>query len=223
MSRLAALLLITIGLSARPQVGTPNATFHSVSYVEVLPSAKAAAMTALRAYQTANRKQDGFVRVELYEQAGRAGHWIYIESWRDQDSFDKRSAAIQKQLVEALQPIRISNIDQRPYKNLTLAASGKTSRDAVYVITHIDASPGPNLPEMMQKLADDSRKDEGNLRFDILLHTMRANHLTIIEAWRDRKALDSHAAAAHTKAYREQFGPIAGSPLDERVFEQIPL
>jgi quinol monooxygenase YgiN len=189
----------------------------------VLPSAKAAAIAALKAYQSVSRNQDGFVRIEAFEQSGRPGHFLYIESWKDQDAFDKRSTASQKQLTEAFQPIRLSNIDQRPYKNLTLATPGRTSRDTVYVITHIDASPGPQLPAMMQKLADDSRKDDGNLRFDILLHTMRANHLTIIEGWRDRKALDAHAAAAHTKDYREQFGPIAGSPLDERIFEAVPL
>jgi quinol monooxygenase YgiN len=222
MRGLAALLLITtIGLAASPQVGTPSAAFHSVSYVEVAPSGKTAAVAALKAYQSANRTQDGFVRIEAFEQTGRPGHLVYIESWRDQEAFDKRST--QKQLVDALQPIRFSNIDQRPYKNLSLAAPGRTARDTVYVITHVDATPSPQLPTMLQKFAEDSRRDDGNLRFDVILHTMRANHLTVIEAWRNRKALDDHAAAAHTKEFREAFGPMAGSPLDERVFEALEL
>jgi quinol monooxygenase YgiN len=91
----------------------------------------------------------------------------------------------------------------------------------VYVITHVDVSPNPQVPVLLQRMAEESRKDEGNLRFDVLQHTMRANHFTVIEAWRDRKALDAHVAAAHTKQYREELGPMLGSPLDERLVERV--
>ena len=32
---------------------------------------------------------------------------------------------------------------------------------------------------------------------------MRANHFTVVEAWQNQKALDDHAAAAHTRQYRD--------------------
>ena len=85
----------------------------------------------------------------------------------------------------------------------------------------MDASPTPQLPALLQRLAEDSRLDPGNLRFDIMQHTMRANHFTIVEAWRDQKALDDHAASAHMRQYRDAYGPMAGSPLDERVFTAV--
>ena len=72
---------------------------------------------------------------------------------------------------------------------------------------------------MLAKLAQASRQEPGNLRFDVLQHTMRANHFTVIETWRDQAALDAHVTAAHTKQYRDEVLPLTGSPLDERVFK----
>jgi len=48
---------------------------------------------------------------------------------------------------------------------------------------------------------------------------MRANHFTVIEGWQNDRALDAHAAAAHTRQYREALGPLTGSPLDERTYK----
>ena len=216
-----SLLILLFLVPQTPVDSLPAVAFHAVSYVEVNPSAKAAAVTALKGYHAASRMQEGFVRFEAFEQVGRPGHFVFIETWRDQAAFDGRSAAIQKQLTDALQPLRLSDIDRRPYKTTTVAPIGKTTRDTVYVINHVDASPQPQLPMLLQRLADDSRRDDGNLRFDIIQHTQRANHYTVIEAWRDRKAADAHAIAPHTKQYREEFAPMAGSPVDERLFERV--
>ena len=69
--------------------------------------------------------------------------------------------------------------------------------------------------------ATESRKEPGNLRFDVLQHTMRGNHFTVVETWRDQKAFDDHLAAAHTKQYRDEVQPLTGSPLDERVYKAV--
>jgi hypothetical protein len=33
--------------------------------------------------------------------------------------------------------------------------------------------------------------------------------------------LDAHAAAAHTRQYRDELQPMTGSPLDERVYKVV--
>jgi quinol monooxygenase YgiN len=119
--------------------------------------------------------------------------------------------------------VRISDIDRRPYKTMNIAPGGAVTRDAVFVITHVDASPTPQLPALLQRLVEESRRDRGNLRFDIVQHTMRANHFTIVEAWQNRKALEAHAASSHMRQYRDAYGPMAGSPLDERIYEAVAL
>ena len=74
---------------------------------------------------------------------------------------------------------------------------------------------------MLKTLAEASRREADNLRFDVLQHTMRANHFQIFETWKDRKALDAHSAAAHTRKYRDDVQRFLGSPLDERLFKSI--
>ena len=76
-------------------------------------------------------------------------------------------------------------------------------------------------PDLVRKHAEASRKEAGNLRFDVLQHTMRANHFTVVEAWASRRAFEAHAAAAHTKQYREAMQPVTGSPIDERVYRSV--
>ena len=119
--------------------------------------------------------------------------------------------------------MRLSDYDQRPYKTLSLGAAhnGGSSRN-MFVVTHVDiGGQGANAADLLRKLAEASRKEEGNLRFDVLQHAMRANHFTVIEEWQTTKAIETHAAAAHTKEYRNSLGLIAGSPLDERLYNVV--
>jgi len=201
-----------------------DSTFYAVSYVEVIASASAQtrAINSLKQYREASRKQDGWVRTEFFEQVGRPGHFAIVEAWRDQQAFDARGAADQKRLVDALQPIRVSDYDQRPYKTLTVGSrppppNGRT----VAVVSHVDVTPNAQVPVILRRLADASRKEKGNIRFDVMQHTMRANHFTVIEIWQSPKAFDAHVSAAHTKQYRDEIQPMTGSPLDERVYKAI--
>ena len=205
--------------SDAPAPATTDTTYYAVSYVETTASSTAAAVTALKRYRDGSRGQDGFVRAEFFEQIGRPGHFAVIETWRDQKNFDGRDGSAQKRLIDALEPIRVSGYDQRPYKTLSVGATPPpTGGQVVYVISHVDVTPNPQVPVLLRQLAEASRQEPGNLRFDVLLHTMRGNHFTVIEAWRNQQALDAHMAAAHTKQYRDTLQPLTGSPLDERVF-----
>jgi quinol monooxygenase YgiN len=221
---LSTVLTSGLGLQVQPDVSADK-TFYAVSYVETRADSAKAAADALRRYRDASRTLAGFVRIELFEQIGRPGHFTIVETWRDQQAFDTRDAAIQKQLLGALQSIRISDYDQRPYKTLT-TGKGSASPDAqaVYVISHVDIAPnsqGPPPGPLLTTLAETSRKEPGNLKFDVLQHTMRGNHYTVVEGWRNQQALDAHVAAAHTRQYRDALQPMTGSPLDERAYKAI--
>jgi quinol monooxygenase YgiN len=74
---------------------------------------------------------------------------------------------------------------------------------------------------LLQQLAEASRQEAGNLRFDVLQHAMRGNHFTVVEQWRTGDTLDAHVAAPHTRAYRDALQPLTGSPLDERVYAPV--
>jgi quinol monooxygenase YgiN len=208
--------------SQTPPDAPADSTYFAVSYVETTAASASAGAAALKQYRDASRAHNGFVRAEFFEQLGRPGHFAIVETWRDQKTFEARDAAVQKQLLAALDPIRISGYDQRPYKAV-IVGSGQppTGRQVVYVVSHVDVAPNPQVPVLLRQLAEASRKEAGNLRFDVLQHTMRANHFTVIEAWRNQQALDAHVAAAHTKQYRDTLQPLTGSPLDERTFRAV--
>jgi len=217
-----AVLIPSVLFGQTPAGVPPDTVFYAVSYVETMAPATKAARAAFAQYRDASRKQDGLARVEFFEQIGRPGHFAVIETWRDQKAFDARDVAAQKQFLGALQPIRVSDYDQRPYKTLTVApGAASTGRQAVYVIAHVDVSPSPQVPPLLRRLAEASRQETGNLRFDVVQHTMRANHFTVIEGWQSQQALDSHVAAAHTRQYRDELQPMTGSPLDERVYTSV--
>jgi quinol monooxygenase YgiN len=216
-------VIVSASVALVAQTAPPAAadgTAYTVSYVEVTASSEKQAVDALKQYRDACRKLSGNLRVELFDQVGRPGHFAIIEAWRDQKALDSR-AATQKQLLSALDPIRVSGFDERPYKTLLVGSAPAPSSRAVSIVSHVDVSPDPRVADMLKRLAEASRKEEGNVRFEVVQHTMRANHFTVVETWRDRKAFDSHVAAAHTKQYRDELQPLTGSPLDERVYTAI--
>lgn len=217
----SALLLVAM---PRQQASTAADTrFYAVSYVEAMASSSGKAIALLKQYRDTSAKQDGFVSIELFEQLGRPGHFALFEVWRDQKAFDARDAGVQQRLRDALQPMRVSDYDQRPYKAISVddRRGGRPAASQVIVLSHVDVAPNPQVAVILKDLAETSRKEAGNVRFDVVQHTMRANHFTVVEVWRDQKALDAHVAAAHTKHYRDTLQPMTGSPLDERVYKSI--
>jgi quinol monooxygenase YgiN len=222
VTRLAFLVGLAALTSTLGAQAPADPTVHAVAYVEVQASSVSAGARALKAYRDASRQQDGFVRVDVFEQLGRPGHFAIVEVWRNQQAFDAHVASAQKPLLDALQTIRASGYDQRPYKTVTVGpAPAAVDGRAVSVVSHVDVNQDPKVPVMLRQLAETSRKEPGNLRFDVVQHTMRANHFTVVETWRNREALDAHVAAAHTRQYRDDVQPMTGSPLDERVYRGV--
>jgi len=221
MQRLLPLLISTVLLGAQTP---PDSTAYSVAYVDIAPASRTAAITAIKQYRDASRKDEGFQRIEFFEQAGRPAHFCIIETWTNNQDLDKHAASANaKGFRTKIDSMRLSDYDQRPYKTLSLSTAPKdgSSRRA-FVITHVDiGGQGTNAADILRKLSAASRQEEGNLRFDVLQHAMRANHFTVIEEWQTTKAIETHAAATHTKEYRNSLAPIAGSPLDERLYRVV--
>ena len=46
---------------------------------------------------------------------------------------------------------------------------------------------------------------------------MGAIYFTVIEEWQTAKTIETHAAATHTKEYRNSLGPMAGSPVAQPI------
>jgi quinol monooxygenase YgiN len=212
----AVLMMSSLGHAQAPAAPPDTGDRFAVAYVETRADSAAAGRAALNRYRDAVSRQAGCLSVELFEQAGRRGRFAVLEHWRDAATFDARAAESKQELLEALRPIRISDYDERPYKALTLDA--RAAGGGVAVISHVDVAPNTRAPELLRRLAEASRGEQGNVRFVVVQHLQRGNHFTVVEHWQSEAALDAHAAAAHTREYRDALQPLTGSPLDERVY-----
>ena len=225
LSALALALTILVGIVTAIGAQAPaDGAVFAVAYVEVTPDARVTMINALTRYRDVSSKDDGYGGFDLVEQTGRRGHFAVVEKWRDQATFDAHAkTAHLKAFQDALAPIRLSGYDQRPYKTLTVApVKGTADTQAIVVVTHVDVGGPPGeAPNLLRQLAETSRQEAGCLRFDVVQHTMRANHFTVVEVWSNQRAQEAHAAAPHTKQYRDKLQPMTGSPLDERLYRSI--
>ena len=220
--RLLPLLISTILLGA--QAPSEGAVAYSVAYVDIASASRTEAITAIKQYKDASRKDNGFQQIEFFEQAGRPAHFCIVETWADNKAIDAHAASLSvRDFRTKIDSMRLSDYDQRPYKALSMGtAHDDGSSRTTFVITHVDiGGQGTNAADLLRQLAETSRKEEGNLRFDVLQHALRANHFTVIEEWQTAKTVEKHANATHTKEYRNLLAPIAGGPLDERLYKLV--
>jgi len=222
---LAAAVVLSIGPAPLVAQAPADAGIYAVSYVDVMPSGRTAMITALKRYRDVSSKETGYVRFDLLEQVGWSGHFMIIETWKDQGAFDAHvKAAGRARFQSALAPIRVSGYDERPYKSLNVGA-GNADAKGIHVVSHVDIGGGDPAAQaagaaILAQLANASRKERGLLRFDVLQHAMRANHFTIHEAWETQAAFDAHAAM-HTGDFRDRIQPLLGGPVDDRLFRSI--
>lgn len=94
-----------------------------------------------------------------------------------------------------------------------------TQDNAVYVVSYIDVAPAARgvAASLLRQFANASRKDEGNMRFDILQRTAPSNQFAIVAVWKDQSAYEAHLTAAHSKEFREKIKPNLISAIDDRV------
>jgi quinol monooxygenase YgiN len=215
-------------IAAAALVQTAHAQSNALyvaTYVEVMPSAAASGAALLRQYRDASAKEDGNLRADVLQEVDRANRFVIVEAWRDKAAFDAHAqSAGTAKFHEQLTPIADAPYDERITSEL-YATQGKGERraDAVFVVTHVDVIP-PGKDDCMAALkamSTDTANDVGNVSYEVLQQTNRGNHFTVVEAWADRKALDGHAQAAHTRAFRQKLSPVAGALYDERIYTAL--
>ena len=195
---------------------------YSVTYVDVLPTARAEGLTALATYRDAARQEPGNLRCEVLGRAGQPHQFVVLEVWQDQAALETHGkSANATQLRDKIDPIRAAPIDARVHTGVSVGplAPGPAG-DAVYVVTHVDVIP-PRKDDglaALQALADAARGEPGNVRFEVVQQASRPNHFTVVEIWKDARAAEAHVMTEATRRFRDALGPMSGALYDERVF-----
>lgn len=202
----------------------PSGPYYIVTYFNVAPKSVRKAAALLRSFAAASRKEDGNTELTVLHELNRPGHFAIVEAWKDKAASEAHQGAM-KALGDKLQPIVTAPFSARPFVAVDVAAPKADANlaSAIWVLTHIDVFPAhkDEVADMVKQLVTDSRKDAGEQRFDALVWDGHANHFHLIEAWADRKSLDAHATADHTKAFRAKLVPSEGGLYDERLYEEV--
>jgi quinol monooxygenase YgiN len=98
----------------------------------------------------------------------------------------------------------------------TPAAAAPTG--PVYVVTYFEValSADRKTVGLLRQFAAATRKEDGNAELTVLHEIARPGRFAIVEAWRDKAALDAHAAAM--KALGDKLQPSFAAPFDARTF-----
>ena len=93
------------------------------------------------------------------------------------------------------------------------------------VITYIEVMPSSadTAVGILRRGAAASRKETGNLRYEILQHAERRGELAILEAWSDAKALAAHDDGATAKVLRGELNPLRIGYYDGRLETAIDI
>lgn len=204
-----------------------DAVGYNIKYIEVLPGAQAQAGAILKRYGEASRKEDGNLRFDVLKRVDRPNHFAIVEAWKTAKAAEAHGAgAAAKDARAKLEPILASAYDERPSNALSVgdvgAGQGARGR-AVFVVTHVDVNSAKKDDggAILKKLADESRKEKSNLRYEVITQTNRTKHFTIVEIWKSEAALEEHEGAKHTVQARNALFPMSGSLFDQRLYKPL--
>jgi quinol monooxygenase YgiN len=222
MLRLFALAGVIMTALSSSQALAQEATFYTVTYVEVGPILAKTGAAALQAYRNAARK-DG-ASLDVFQRIDRQNQFVVAGAWPDQKAYEAHVAGEQsKKLNDKLSSMLAAPTDTRQHNTLSVSPA-KAGKDPIVVITHVDVIPPEkdNGANALEQLADSSRRHSGNLLFDVWRQTTRPNHFTLVEFWANRGAFDVHQMQKETREFRMKLGPMSGALYDERLYKALP-
>lgn len=90
--------------------------------------------------------------------------------------------------------------------------------DTAYIVTYFETNfaDKDKARTLLRALATASAKENGNLRFEVLQRIGHPDQFSVLEAWKDKDAHAAHAAAAHTREFRDKLAPMQRGAYDER-------
>ena len=197
---------------------------YVATYIDVQPSFTNQAVALIKEYRGASSAEEGNSGTDLLQEVSRQNRFVIIEAWKDESSFQvHESAAHTAQFRSRLRAIHNSPYDQRVHHAFAVGPEpGAAGPGTLSVVTHVDVPP-PRKDEtevLLKTLAEQSRKDDGNARYDVFQQNApRTNHFTVFAAWNGEKAFASHEMQQHTRQFREALGPMLGAPYDERLYK----
>jgi quinol monooxygenase YgiN len=203
----------------------PADAVYIATYVDVMPASQKNGLTLIKQFRDKARKADGNLGFNVVQELSRPNHFVMLAVWKDLKTYEASgTSAAATEFRTKLDAVRNSPSDERVNSGMSVTTSkGAANNGAIYVVTHVDVIP-PKKDDaviLVKQLGEESRKDPGNIRFDVLQQSSRPNHFTVVEGWKNRKAFEAHVSAQHTRAFRDKLAPMGGALYDERLYKSV--
>jgi quinol monooxygenase YgiN len=226
---LVAAVVVSAAVTTVPPASAAEpatAAAYGVLYFEVgMPSAKTAARLLGQLVEATHKEPENVAFLGLSE-IGRPDRLAIFGAFRDAAALEAhRAGPADKEFRSKIGPMLAAPPDRRELTAVSVAAPAvQGGRRAVYVVTHVDVVPTfkDRARALLEDLAAGARKEPGNLFFDVLVQNNRANHFTVIAAWRNRRDFEAHAMTAPTREFRQELLPMQGALYDERLYRAVP-
>jgi quinol monooxygenase YgiN len=162
--------------------------------------------------------------VELYQELDRADHFVIVAQWPDQAAYAaQKSGAAATELAGALKTLQSAPPDTHVFQvyssgPLHLPMGG---RARLYGIGEFEVAAGKtgDVAAMLTPLADMSREDPGEMRYDILQEEApRQNRFVILDAWSSPQDFEKHRTASHMVKFRDGLAPLMTAAFEDRVY-----
>lgn len=222
--RFLLLFLLTAAFVANAQAPAIEGPVYVATYVELVPAGISEGSAVLKQYRDAARKDAGNQRMELVQEIGRPSRFALLALWADQKAFEAHDkAAHTAQFRDKLKAVNAAPNDERVHSGMSVGGRDTPRAGALAVVTHVDV-PGAlkdAVVPLLREHSEASRREAGNLRFEVQQQGNRPNHFTVVELWADPKVHEAHVMAGHTRQFRDKLGPMVGALYDERLYRTI--
>jgi quinol monooxygenase YgiN len=106
-----------------------------------------------------------------------------------------------------------------------LAGTACAQSDPIYLVTYVELMPNTvaSGAALLKQYRSESRKENGNLHFDVLAEIKRPNRFAIVEVWKSKAEPDAHGHAAASSQFSEKLKALQDAPNDVRVDHALYL
>jgi quinol monooxygenase YgiN len=96
-----------------------------------------------------------------------------------------------------------------------------------HVVTYVAVAPSTGAQaetaSLLRRVATASRKEAGNLRYEVLQQVERPNQFAILETWSDAKAFEAHGGGSAMKEFRGHLEPLRIGSYDQRLLTGVDV
>jgi quinol monooxygenase YgiN len=96
---------------------------------------------------------------------------------------------------------------------------------AICIIATVTPKPEfrDSVEQAMRTLVSHTRKEPGNLRYDLFARVDGADAFDVFEIYTDQAAIDAHSQSPHFQAFSSQVKDLLSAPVEVRLSQPVDV